>query len=359
MNSDKTYCLVMAGGRGTRFWPESTKKKPKQYLSLVGSNSLLQDSLMRFDPLVSKDNRYVVTIKEQEDLAKEHSNNLVNKNGIIFEPNSRNTAPCILLSVAQLLKQGAGLDEVVAIMPADHVILNTKGFQETIQSAISLSKEHSSIVTIGIRPSFPHTGFGYIHRQSEVQNNCFTVNSFKEKPDQATATSYVQSGEYFWNAGMFVSTIGCLLEQFKVHAPGIYSFFEGLKDNLNNWDELCHIYSQMPDDSIDYAIMEKTKDILVIEAKFDWNDLGSWDALESVLPQKQENTVISEKGSFIDGSSGNIIFAKDQHVSLVNIKDLIVVSNKNALVVLPKKDCQKVKEIVKHLEEDESGKKLL
>jgi len=349
----------MSGGRGTRFWPESTKRKPKQYLSLLGSNSLLRESLMRFGTLIPKDDRYVVTIKEQEDLAKEHSNNLVNKNGIIFEPSSRNTAPCILLSLAQLLNNGAGLDEVVAIMPADHVILNTKGFQETIKLAISLSKEHSSIVTIGIRPVFPHTGYGYIHRESVAQDNYFTVNSFKEKPDHATATSYVQSGEYFWNAGMFVSTIGCLLEQFKVHAPEIYSLFDGLQNNLNNWEELCSIYSQMPNDSIDYAIMEKTKDILVIEAKFDWNDLGSWDALEKIIPRDKDNTIISDKGSFIDGSSGNIVFAKDQHISLINIKDLIVVSNKNALVVLPKEDCQKIKEIVNHLEQDESGKKIL
>lgn len=359
MGNNTNYCLIMAGGKGTRFWPESTTNKPKQYLSLVGERSLLQQSLDRFDQLIPSENRYVVTVKDQELLVKEHTSDLINKNGIIFEPTGRNTAPCILLSLAKLVSSGATENDVVTILPADHVILNKKGFQNTLSGAISLAVNCNSIVTIGIRPSFPHTGYGYIHFNKELVNGGHKVEDFKEKPNFETAKNYVQSGEYFWNAGMFVSTIGCLLKEFKSHSPEIYSFYKRLLENINKWDKLCEIYQDMPADSIDYAVMEKSNSTYVVPADFDWNDLGSWDALEGVIPKQNDNTLISKIGSYIDSSKENIVFAPNQFISLVNVNNLIVVSNEKALVVMPKDDCQKVKQIVQYLEKEEIGKNLL
>ncbi|MCR9205688.1 MAG: sugar phosphate nucleotidyltransferase, partial [Halobacteriovoraceae bacterium] len=181
------YALIMAGGQGTRFWPESTSKKPKQYLNLTGEKSLLEKTLGRFDSLVEPSRRHIVTVKEQEALAKDNSKAFIAENGLIFEPAGRNTAPCILLSMAFLESHGANENDVVAIVPSDHVILNEEGFRGTLKRAAETALKQGSIVTIGIKPNFPHTGYGYIHRGEEITSDIFSVQQFKEKPDRSTA----------------------------------------------------------------------------------------------------------------------------------------------------------------------------
>lgn len=358
MNSN-LYCVVMAGGQGTRFWPESTTKKPKQYLSLTSDKSLLTETLMRFEGLVPESRRYIVTVKNQEALVKENSKGFIGNDGIIFEPSGRNTAPCILLSLAKLINDGASLDDVVAIVPSDHVILNQEGFKQTIRDAADVAISKNKIVTIGIQPHFPHTGFGYIQRGEKLVDETFNVQEFKEKPDYETAKSYIASGKYYWNAGMFMGKIGVLLEEFKANAPETYKSFEALKDTLGDDEKLAEAYGQIPSDSIDYAIMESSREVAVIPAQFDWNDLGSWDALESVIDKKDGNTIAAAKGTYFEEASGNIIYAPGKFVSLLNVEDLIVVSNETSVVVLPKKDSQKVKHIVAHLKESDAGIDLL
>ena len=210
--TDELTCLVMAGGRGTRFWPESTSKRPKQYLNLMGDQSLLADTLDRFEGLVPAAKRYVVTVKEQEELALKSSENKINEKGLIFEPSGRNTAPCILLALAFLLKNGTPEDAPIAIVPSDHVILNKDGFKETLKIAAELSLLNQSIVTIGIVPNFPHTGYGYIQK-GDVDGAGHKVEAFKEKPKASLAKEYIKSGQYLWNAGMFVSTIKVFKEE--------------------------------------------------------------------------------------------------------------------------------------------------
>ncbi|MGZ3809385.1 MAG: sugar phosphate nucleotidyltransferase, partial [Bacteriovorax sp.] len=163
------YCLVMAGGKGTRFWPESTEKRPKQYLNLISSKTLLEETFERFDQFIDKEKRFVVTVKEQEALCLESSKNQIAKNGMIFEPSGRNTGPCILMSLASLLSKGVSEKDIIAIVPADHVILNRAGFQETLKKAAYFSHQKQNIVTIGITPHFPHTGFGYIEKGELVE----------------------------------------------------------------------------------------------------------------------------------------------------------------------------------------------
>lgn len=349
--STKIHSLIMAGGQGTRFWPESTSKKPKQYLSLVGENSLLTETLLRFKNLSSCDERYIITVKAQEELATQHSKDLVSEGNIIFEPAGRNTAPCILLSLAALKKKGAADDDIVCIVPSDHIILNKDGFEKTIKAASHLATKNASIVTIGINPNFPHTGFGYIKKGSDIGDDGFSVESFKEKPDFDTAKKYVTSGEYFWNAGMFVSTIGTLMNEFKICSPETFSHFENLLSSLDDEKSLEEAYSKIPSDSIDYAIMEKSKNIQVTAAQFDWNDLGSWDALEEVLEKKESNTIIGDKMLYTDNSKGNIVYAPGKFISLINVNDLIIIDNDKSLVVLPKSDSQKVKDIVGFLKD--------
>lgn len=351
-SNNRLYAVVMAGGKGTRFWPESTRKKPKQYLSLTGGDSLLGKTLSRFEGLVTKDLRYVVTVEEQAALAKESGQGKMNEDGLIFEPSGRNTAPCILLSMAALEVKGADENDIVAIVPSDHVILNEEGFRATVAKAASVAAEKGSIVTIGIKPNFPHTGYGYIHRADEVAGDVYQVSEFKEKPDRETAEKYVATGEYFWNAGMFVASLKTLKEEFKVCSPETFAPYDELKEVVKNSGDIAAVYNKLPEDSIDYAIMEKSKRVNVVAADFDWNDLGSWDALESVIDPKEGNTLVDERAFFIKEAQGNIVYAPSKHVSLIGVKDLIVVANDQSVVVLPKSRSQEIKEVVKSLQDN-------
>ena len=347
----------MAGGQGTRLWPESTSKKPKQYLCLVSDKSLLQESLERLEGSVDKERRFVVTTREQESLAYEHTKGAINKNGLIFEPMGKNTAPCLLLSLAVLADSGAAHDDLIAVLPADHVILGTAEFQKTLARAF-FHAESEKIITIGIRPTFPHTGYGYIHKSREHAPSLFDVKEFVEKPNSETAKNYLKSGKYLWNAGIFVAALGTFLKEFERCAPNIFSFFEKLKISALDKRALREVYKEMPSDSIDYAVMEKSSHVLVTQADFDWNDLGSWQALESLFPQEQGNA-LNAKTSYLKNAQGNIIFSPHQSVFLEDVHDKIIVSNDKALVILPKEKSQNIKDIVSHLKENDSLKHLL
>jgi len=357
MSDFNTYCLIMAGGKGTRLWPESTQSKPKQYLSLVGDGTLLSQTLRRFENIVSQDHRYIVTTMDQGALAKECSENLINTDSFIYEPAGRNTAPCILLSLAAMEAAGAKDDDVIAVMPSDHVILDINGFQRTFKKALDLAKQTSTITTMGIRPHFPHTGYGYI-RRAEVSGEGFKVGSFVEKPNFEKAKEYLATGEYFWNAGMFMASLSTYKREFQKHSPEMFSFYEELKANISDVEKLTEVYSQIPEDSIDYAIMEKSDAVTIVPAEFDWNDLGSWEALEQVIDPEGDNTVVNAKSVYLKDAEGNVIYAPDKFVSLINVNDLVVVSNDKALMVMPKKDAQRVKEVVNHLK-DKGEKELL
>ena len=347
----------MAGGQGTRLWPESTSKKPKQYLCLVSDKSLLQESLERFQGLVDRERRFVVTTREQKSLAQAHTKGAVNKDGLIFEPMGKNTAPCLLLSLAVLANSGAAHDDLIAVLPADHVILGTVEFQKTLTRAFSHA-ESDKIITVGIRPTFPHTGYGYIHKSREHVPLLFDVKEFVEKPNSETAKNYLRSGEYFWNAGIFVAALGTFLNEFERCAPEIFVFFEKLKRYALDREALEEVYKEMPSDSIDYAVMEKSSNILVTPATFDWNDLGSWEALGAFLPQEKGNA-LKAKASYMKNARGNIVFSPHQSIFLEDVHDKIIVSNDKALVILPKEKSQNIKEIVSHLKRDDSLKHLL
>ncbi len=354
----KCHAIIMAGGQGTRFWPESTSRRPKQYLNLLGPDTLLTETLKRFDGLVDTKDRFIVTVKEQEKLAKECSKSLIGDGGLIFEPSGRNTAPCILLAMAALQSMDRSGDDLVAIVPSDHVILNREGFQSTLKKAYALAAEKEAIVTIGINPTFPHTGFGYIQR-GEAAGAGHKVVQFKEKPNKETAEAYLGTGDYYWNAGMFVAPIKVLLEEFAAHSAETYKSYAGLRDHYQDFNKVSEIYRAIPSDSIDYAVMEKSSRVYVIAAEFDWNDLGSWDALEAVIDKKDDNILVQCNDTYFEEAKGNIIYAPDKFVSLIGVNDLIVVSNDDVVMVLPKDQSQKVKNIVSALKKDPRGKELL
>lgn len=352
--------LVMAGGKGTRFWPESIEKKPKQYLSLTGGQPLITETLMRFSGLAPLDKRYVVTTRDQKELVIDTTKGELRTENIILEPSGRNTAPCVFLSLVSLLAKQTSLDEVVAIVPSDHVILNTQGFQETIRLASNVAIKEKSIVTIGINPNFPHTGFGYIERGEGSASTSFKVKSFREKPSLEVAQDYLKSGRYFWNAGMFVATLGVLLEEFKQHAPSIYNQKEQLLQAFQSQTQLDMAYNKLEAISIDYAVMEKSQKVAVCPAQFDWNDLGSWDALKSVCALDQGNAFPGKnQHRVVINSSGNTVLSSKELVVLVDTQDMVVVENEKVLMILPQSQSQKVKDVVEQLKKTPWGKSLL
>ncbi len=337
-------CLIMAGGKGTRFWPVSTQEKPKQYTQLFSKKSLLQDTLYRLGSVTNKNDIYVVTVKNQLSLVKEQGKDLLVDKNIILEPQGRNTAPCIFFGLVRLLADGHHADDVVAVLPSDHVIMDKNGFDDTLNNAAKLAKEHMKIVTIGIKPSSAHTGYGYIQRGEQLSTGN-RVLSFKEKPNLQKAQEYIQDGRYLWNAGMFIAPISLLMSEFEQHANDYFKLKNELQAALDDEDALKAVYERLPKDSIDYVIMEKSDQVSVIEAQFDWNDLGSWDALEEVIEEEDDNTLASKISFRQIESSGNIIYAPDKKVSLIGVKDLVIVSINDQLMILPKELAQRVKEL--------------
>ncbi len=345
----------MAGGSGTRFWPESTRKRPKQYLEILQGNSLLSQTLHRFDHLIGPDKRFVITVEDQLKLAKAHSEGRIHEDGIFLEPEARNTAPCLFYSFLKLLKRGCQRQDVIVVVPADHVILNRDGFQRSINQAISLARSKSTIVTVGIPPHCPHTGYGYIEKGDAFDSGIHRVKSFKEKPTIETAASYITTGNFLWNAGIFVSSIGTFLDNIREFAPDIYQHREKLEASLDVPSKLKDAYGLLPKISIDYAVMEKSTSVSVVTAAFDWSDLGSWDALEGVLPKVEGNTLVSCERFFAKNAQGNIVFSKDKLVALLNVHNLIVVNTEKALLIAPKSDAQDVRSVVEWLSTQEDG----
>ena len=342
------YALVMAGGTGTRLWPESTTKLPKQYLKLLDDDSLLKKTLLRLGPLIDVKRRFLVTVKEQGSLAQKESGSQLLKENIILEPFGKNTAPCILLALASMAGRGVNPQDVVFVTPADHVVADKKGFQQTIARASKMAVDQKKIVAIGIPPKHPHTGYGYIEQGAQLKEG-FLVQSFKEKPDAKTASAYLKSGKYFWNAGMFVATMETFLDQFKTHTPFLFEHFGPLQENWQNTSKTKEIYQKMREISIDYAVMEKSDQIMAVAADFSWNDLGSWDALEEVVEPTADNTLLKSSGHFFKDARGNIVHAPGKFVSIVGVDDLIVVANDREVMVLKKSEAQRVKEIIEYL----------
>ena len=273
---DKVYPVLLAGGTGTRLWPVSRQLYPKQLVKFIGDDSLVQTTIKRLISLLDPENIRIVCGEEHVYETARHMEEIgiISKGKIISEPCGRNTAPAILLAVFYILKKEK--DAIVCILPADHVIRDVKGFHAKLESAIRLA-ESDNIVTFGIKPQYPETGYGYIEGDQEVAEGALKIKRFVEKPDRQTAKDYLTAGNYFWNSGMFTFKASVILEEFIRHQPGIFQPMEKmvLKKDRVTYQE----YGQLPDISIDYAIMEKTAKGVVLPSDFGWSDIGSWKSL--------------------------------------------------------------------------------
>jgi mannose-1-phosphate guanylyltransferase len=349
------HAVIMAGGTGTRFWPASTNDTPKQLLQLVGEATMLRQTVDRLGDLVPSERRLVVTNKRLVDAVRKQLPELP-AGAVVGEPCKRDTAPCI--GLAALLVSRNDPDAVMAVMPADHVIRPAQQFQAAIRQAATLVDESPSrIVTFGIKPTYAAEIFGYIHRGKALREGeapAFVVEQFKEKPDAATATKYLNSGEYYWNSGIFVWRASTILDALRQRQPEMLGHLEAIVAKWGSTDHAAVFereFTAIKPISIDYAVMEHATDVAVIEAPFEWDDLGGWQSLARLLGSDENGNTIVGKHLGL-GTSGTIVRTDGEHlVVTLGVKDCIIVHTPNATLVADKHSEEQIRQVVKRLEE--------
>lgn len=352
MSVEKLCAVIMCGGSGTRFWPASRKSLPKQFLKLNSNASLIQETVNRLKGLIPEERIFLLAAANHRDNLRRHLPDVPETN-YILEPAARNTAPALALAAKRI--EAMGDDYIAAALPADHAITDEKGFRDTLKQAAVHAGESGDIVTIGVKPDRPETGYGYIEMGEEKGRRVHAVVRFVEKPDIDKAREYLKKGNYVWNAGIFVYRNDVMISSFKEHAEKIY---KPLWDSVSAWgspgfdSELKDTYPKLPKISIDYAVMEKVKEAACIPARFDWNDLGSWIALEGYWGRDKRGNAASGQYFSLD-SSNNIISTAGREVALIGVEDLIVVERGDVVLICKKDRGQDVKNMVELLKKED------
>lgn len=347
------YAVIMAGGVGSRFWPVSTGAFPKQFHDMLGAGqTLLQKTYSRLAQFIPEDNILILTNKAYHNLVKEQIPQISEEN-IVLEPSMRNTAPCILYASMKIAKRNK--DAVVIVAPSDHWIEQEVVFQSDIEHCFSICKKQDVLMTLGITPAFPNTGYGYIQYDTTSQNSAKRVVQFTEKPNYFKAKQFIEAGNYLWNAGIFVWNIQSIIKAFKEYQPQMYLLFEQGENSYNTPQESIFIsenYSKAENISIDYAIMESSTNIVVFPANFDWNDLGTWGSLyEKLSKDDMKNAVVNAQVLF-KNSSNNIVRTDSKKMVIVDgLEDYIVVDKPSVLMIFPKSKEQEIKELLSEVKE--------
>jgi mannose-1-phosphate guanylyltransferase len=346
----KRTALIMAGGRGERFWPKSRKALPKQFLSLTGDGrTMIQLTVERIAPLVAPEDVYIATNRDYRHLVREQLPEVPEEN-ILCEPIGRNTAPCIGLGAVHIAKKYG--DAEMIVLPSDHLIQYTSIFVRTLLSAMDVAEAGENLVTIGITPDCPETGYGYIKFKSEeTQGNAYAVEQFVEKPDLETAKKYLATEQYLWNSGMFIWRVDTILNNLKKHMPETYAGLQKISDAIGTPQQeevLQREFTAFPSQSVDYGIMEKAENIYIVPGSFGWDDVGSWLAVERFNKADEHGNVIS--GDFVNIDTKNCILqGKDKLIATVGLRDLIVVDAGDAMLVCRKSSAGNIKKILEEL----------
>lgn len=349
----KKTALIMAGGRGERFWPKSRRNLPKQFLSLTEDGlTMIQQTVNRILKFIDIDDIFISTNKEYVDLIKEQVPNIP-KTNILYEPVSKNTAPCIAMAAAYINKKYT--DAIMIVLPADHLIKNNEMYLYTLKDACEVAQTNNNLVTIGITPTHPETGYGYIrlNNKKEIFKNssAFKVEKFVEKPNLEKAKEYISSGMYLWNSGIFVWKLSAIIENFKKILPSIYNEIVYAVNSINkeNYKEILEdTFNKIESVSIDYGILEKADNIFVIPGNFGWDDVGSWLAIERINKTDDFNNVINGNVITID-TKNTIVQCEKKLIALVGIKDLIVVDTDDVTLICNKSDANKIKKVIENL----------
>ncbi len=345
---DNRYVIIMAGGVGSRFWPLSRQERPKQFLDILGTGeTLLQQTFKRFLNVCKKENIYVVTSAEHKDLVAEQLD--IDRSNILAEPFRRNTAPCLAYGTFRILKENP--DAVITVTPADHLIIKEDRFTEVINKSFDFAARNDALLTLGIKPDRPETGYGYIQadrkKASTGISNLHKVKTFTEKPNAELARVFLESGDFYWNSGIFIWNIKSIMNAFEKYLPDMYSAFEEGKDLLGTEKEVKFIsktYTVCRNISIDYGIMEKAENVYVMCTDIGWSDLGTWSSLyEHSARDRQGNAKVNGE-VFTNDSEGNIFSIAPGRIAVVQgLKDYIVVDADDVLLIVRKDEEQNIK----------------
>lgn len=361
MDKKDVFAVIMAGGKGERFWPQSRISRPKQLLRLLGNLTMIEQTVNRLKPLMPPENILVITNKDYVDSMQSLLTELPADN-IIGEPCGRDTAPCVALAAALVASKTENPDAVMVVLPADHVINDVDAMVAVLSDCAEVAVG-GKIVTIGVNPAFPSTGYGYIKCEAPIENglntNFYVSGGFREKPDIETAEEFLVAGCYKWNSGMFAWSVATIMNAFKQHAPSLAEGAEVLKNSItqgNFESELKTQYEGFEKISIDYAVMEKVDNVVVAECAFDWDDVGSWTALRNQIKPDEDNNVVRALHVGLD-TKNCIVFGDSKHlISTIDVENLIIVNTEDATLVCKSESAQRIKEIVHKLSENPDWK---
>ncbi len=347
------YAVLMAGGVGSRFWPISTSEYPKQFHDMLGTGTtLIQKTFQRLNKFVPTENILILTNERYNDLVLEQLP-MVSQEQVVLEPAMRNTAPCIMYAALKIQKMNP--NGVMIVAPSDHWIEDEEAFAKDVTTCFTKCEEGEVLCTLGIKPTFPNTGFGYIEYNKEDSNEVKEVNQFREKPNYETAKDFLAQGNFLWNAGIFMWSVSTIVNAFKKYQPSQYELFEKGVAVYNTVDEQKFInenYPKAENISIDYAILEPSKTILVLPATFDWNDLGTWGSLYDKLDKDTESNAVVNSQVIAQDASGNMIRSpKDKIVVVDGLNDYIIVDKEEVLLIYPKSKEQDIKQVLAKVKE--------
>lgn len=342
------YAVIMAGGVGSRFWPVSTSEYPKQFHDMLGTGqTLLQRTYSRMQKFIPQENILILTNERYKEIVEEQIPNILPKN-LVLEPCMRNTAPCILYASMKINKRNP--KAVMIVAPSDAWIEDEKAFMHNVISCFNAAQRDNNILTLGIVPTFPNTGYGYIQYEKTEESLIRKVLQFREKPDYETAKDFLKQGNFLWNAGIFVWSAQTVLNAYKNYQPAMYSLFkegEEVYNTENEVDFIAQTYSKAENISVDYAILEPSSNIYVLPANFDWNDLGSWGSLHEKSPKDElKNAVINARVLLKDAENNIIRTETEKCVVIEGLKNYIIVDKEDVLLIYPKEKEQNIKEIV-------------
>lgn len=352
MNKKNCYCVIMAGGSGTRFWPVSRASKPKQFLDLAGTGkTFIRKTYDRFLKIIPQENILVVTADKYRDLVMEQIPEL-DKANLLLEPYARNTAPCIAYATYKLLQRNP--EATMVVSPSDHVIEDEDTFTQTINYVLEYVSSHDVLMTLGVVPTRPDTNYGYVQacggRDAFSRNEPVEVKTFTEKPDKELAKVFMSTGEFFWNSGIFLWKANTIREEMEKHLPEVTGLFRGWEKAIGTPVEgefVTRAYTDSINISIDYGVMEKTDRAWVYPAKFDWQDIGTWESLYNYTPSDHSGNSISAEKTLVEGCRNTMVVAPDKKklIAVKGLEDFMVIDTEDALVICPKDD-RKFKEII-------------
>jgi mannose-1-phosphate guanylyltransferase len=342
------YALILAGGSGERFWPLSRRALPKQLLRLVSDRSLLQETMARLEGLIARERILVLTNVDQENGVREALGDFPREN-IVAEPSKRDTAAAIALGVGWVAARDHNATMIV--LPADHVIKNTEAFQRTTRLAARAAEEKNALVTIGTKPTSAHPGFGYIEMGERVSEGVHRVIRFREKPNVELAEAFIRKGNFRWNAGMFVWTVPLILTEFNRHAPELARFISACSARGGFETALRERFAKLPRISFDYAVMEKAEHVLMVEAEFDWDDVGGWQTVARYFQKDESGNAANCEVTALNAGENIVFDEAGGNIALLGVNNLIVVRTRDAVLVCHRHHAEKIKNLVAKLPE--------